>query len=53
MVVEVYSHLFMRNHSFSKVSQQVMRVAKVSISSPLSSPVSKLLHYRQVCPNKP
>lgn len=47
----VHPHLFMRSYSFAKVSQQVVCVAKVAISSTLSSSISKLLHYRQVCPD--
>ena len=43
----------MRSHSFTEVSQQIVCVAEVPISSTLGGPVSKLLHYRQVGSENP
>lgn len=45
-------HLVVRSYSFVEVSQQVVCVAQVAVGSTLSSAISKLLHYGQVCPGK-
>lgn len=42
--------LLMRRYGFAKVSQEVVRVAEVTVGSPLSGAVSQLLHYTQICP---
>lgn len=45
-------HLLVRSHGFAKVSQQVVRVAEVSVGPPLSGTVAELLHYTQIRPAK-
>lgn len=45
-------HLLMRSYSFLEVSQQVVCVPQVAVGPTLSSTISELLHYGQVCPGK-
>lgn len=45
-------HLLVRSYSFLEVSQQIVCVAQVAVGSTLSSTISELLHYGQVCPGK-
>lgn len=44
------SHLLVEGNGFAEVAQQVLRVAKVAISTALCSPVPQLLHQGQVPP---